>query len=399
MPDREPAGGHSARLLRGLVWAGVLLAPLAAAVVLLGHSSGSVRFAVLLLAVSVVLVGASVLIRSDPVLHRMDVEDRVAEEVEALRAELRSGLRGGPAPTRDPDESDFFRSPPTATPPPARIPAQRAPERAVAAARPEPGMSTGGRAPGMSTGGRAPGMSTGGRAPGMSTGGRPMREPGLGTGGRAVASAAAVVPPPPPPAPPPAGPRASASVRPGTQYGRPESLDGDFGASNGYAGAMDAPAAGPAGVYGRPAAADDYAPADDYRGGYGPEQAYGPGPGLGHGPGYQQGYGEVYEQGYDDGYGPAGDGYGQQGGEADDYGQQGGEADGYGAADGYEAEPGHSTGDPHYRARRHRPSANDTNVGTLADFAAFGGYDGYGEPPADERYVQGFGADPHGGRW
>jgi len=57
----------------------VLLAPLAAAVVLLGQSSGSVRFAVLLVAVSVVLIGASVLIRNDPVLQRMHVEDRVAE--------------------------------------------------------------------------------------------------------------------------------------------------------------------------------------------------------------------------------------------------------------------------------------------------------------------------------
>src|SRR5689334_19331239 len=84
MPDKEPTAGHSAGLLRGLIWAGVSLAPLAAAVVLIGGSAGSMRFAVLLLAVSVVLVGASVLIRNDPALQRIDVEDRVAEEVRTL---------------------------------------------------------------------------------------------------------------------------------------------------------------------------------------------------------------------------------------------------------------------------------------------------------------------------
>ncbi|WP_433792480.1 hypothetical protein [Actinoplanes sp. CA-252034] len=68
--------------------------------------------------------------------------------------------------------------------------------------------------------------------------------------------------------------RAAATVRPGgTQYGRPESPDGDFGATNGYAGGTD------------------------------PETS------------------------------------------------------------------------AQYKARRHRPSANDTNVGTLADFAGYPGYD------------------------
>ncbi|MFC7535440.1 hypothetical protein [Actinoplanes sp. GCM10030250] len=92
MPERDPQAGHNARLLRGLLWAGVVIAPLAAAVVLVGGGSSSVRFGVVLVAVSVVLVGASTLIRNDPVLLRMDVEDRVAEEVEALRKEMRAEL-------------------------------------------------------------------------------------------------------------------------------------------------------------------------------------------------------------------------------------------------------------------------------------------------------------------
>ncbi|RZU50620.1 hypothetical protein EV385_2395 [Krasilnikovia cinnamomea] len=93
MPDREPhqehREGHSARLPRLLVWAGAGLAPAAATVALLGGDS-SMRVAVLLLAVCVVLIGASLLIRSDPVLLRMDVEDRVAAEVETLREQLRA---------------------------------------------------------------------------------------------------------------------------------------------------------------------------------------------------------------------------------------------------------------------------------------------------------------------
>jgi hypothetical protein len=74
-----------------------------------------------------------------------------------------------------------------------------------------------------------------------------------------------------------------------------------------------------------------------------------------------------------------------------------GDYSGYGADDDEAA--GQSGGDPNYKARRHRPSANDTNVGTLADFAAFGGYertDNAAEQRADERYVQGYGDH---GRW
>ena len=90
MPDLDSEQqGHSARLLRALIWAGVGLAPVAAVVVLVGGSDGSVRFGVLLIAVCVVLIGASMLIRSDPVLLRMHVEDRVAEEIDSLREKLR----------------------------------------------------------------------------------------------------------------------------------------------------------------------------------------------------------------------------------------------------------------------------------------------------------------------
>jgi hypothetical protein len=132
MPERDTQSGHSARLLRGLVWAGVVLAPIAAAVVLVGGDASSARFAVLLMAVSVVLIGASVLIRADPVLLRMDVEDRVAEEVDGLRRQLRAEFASAaPAvPEEDPrpplpvrntgGRAQVTPAPPAFTSPPGR---------------------------------------------------------------------------------------------------------------------------------------------------------------------------------------------------------------------------------------------------------------------------------------
>jgi hypothetical protein len=119
--------------------------------------------------------------------------------------------------------------------------------------------------------------------------------------------------------------------------------------------------------------------------------AYDSGTGYGHDSGGYEGdvggHGYGVENYEGEGYGGYPDG---------DYPGSGYDDGGFGG-DGSEQ----STGDPNYKARRHRPSANDTNVGTLADFAAYGGYDrsssGY-DRGGDERYVQGY--DPNGyGRW
>ena len=466
MPEMDTETGHSSRLLRGLIWAGVLLAPLAAAVVLLGQSSSSVRFAVLLIAVSVVLIGASVLIRNDPVLQRMHVEDRVADEIDTLRRDLRAEFGRGVASGPPPDNSGFFRDAPMA--PPADDPFPARPRRT-----PDPGFANGGRvaapAPGVGNGGRvaapAPGSGDGGRVaasdPGFGNGGRVVgSDPGFGSGGRAAvpapAAAVAAVHPVGPgggpgpefdepsfgrrgpgmtsgprpvaaaapiPAPrgaaavpaSPAAPRASATVGPGGvavgpggvavgpggvavgpgggavgpgggQYGRSGPPDADFGGSNGHAAARVAGTYGSArvaapgpndyghgpagGGHGGPAG-DGYAQPDGVYGtpsgraapnGYDPSNAYDPSNDFGLGNGYR-------DESYDD-YSP---------GDPDvaDYGLDGG-------YDGPQA-----SGDPDYKARRHRPSANDTNVGTLADFAAYPGWTD--EPQPDERYVQGYG--------
>ncbi|HWS36425.1 MAG TPA: hypothetical protein VN408_27285, partial [Actinoplanes sp.] len=61
-------------------------------------------------------------------------------------------------------------------------------------------------------------------------------------------------------------------------------------------------------------------------------------------------------------------GYDQTGYEQGDYEQGDYDQNGY-----HDQQPSESTAQ--YKARRHRPSANDTNVGTLADFANMPGYD------------------------
>ncbi|AEV88946.1 Actin cytoskeleton-regulatory complex protein PAN1 [Actinoplanes sp. SE50] len=418
MPERDSPAGHSARLLRGLLWAGVILAPVAGAVVLLGGTGNSVRFGILLTAVSVVLVGASVLIRSDPVLLRIDVEDRVAEEVDRLRRGLITELAGhasaAPDPNRPPltehrapgrplaidrdqqpghdgehtmgfgpngrgRQGNFVEQPGFETPPaPQNVPApqgfagphdfagpqgfdepttygpgpqgfdsgfdeqpsgffddyaqpddgpQHAPEP------PLPPRPAGGRA--VVSGSARP-MSPGAPA------GRASAAVPISSASAAVPAASAAVP-----AAAVVPPRGAASVPPaaaGTARVAAAAVVPPAGAGAVY-GSGGHPVTRPAPAYGHPEAVNGdfgYAPHDN---GY----DYGPDDGNGYGPKYGTGYGP------DDG-------------------------NRYGPKSGTGFEPG--TGgfrptpdDPaQYQARRHRPSANDTNVGSLADFANMPGY-------------------------
>ncbi len=175
MSDWDAQDGQNMGLLRALLWAGVGLAPVAALLVLVG-GEGPTRFGVLLVAVSVVLLGATMLVRSDPVLLRMDVEDRVADEVNALRAELRGEIaaaasvaRAPAAPVREPGRTPVREHGRTSVREPGRTPVR------------EPGQ-TSARQPGHMPA-REPGQTTGGRAAVV-----PVRpEPGTRTGGRAAA--------------------------------------------------------------------------------------------------------------------------------------------------------------------------------------------------------------------
>src|SRR5215212_1135206 len=169
---RVAENGQNARLLRALVWAGVGLAPIAALVVLLGDSVGPVRLGVLLIAVCVVLVGASLLVRNDPVLLRMHVEDRVADEVSALRDELRSEFAASHAPmTAAPVAAAPMATAPVAAAPPrpAGAASRRSPMAAAAVPGPpalrEPSIRTGGRAvPGQAVSGASVGAASVGGA-------------------------------------------------------------------------------------------------------------------------------------------------------------------------------------------------------------------------------------------
>ena len=241
----------------------------------------------------------------------------------------------------------------------------------------------------------------------------------------------------------PEAPRASAAVRPGgTQYGRSESPNDDSGASNGHASPHSGqPAKG--GTYGS-VRVGDYSSGYDAPGDYGSgeygQDAYGydsgghraangydrpanghdrpangyDRPANGHDrPGNVYGRPDAHVQpdSYAQPDAPAqADSYAQPDsyaqadahlqpdsyGQPETYGQpdDGYDADGYGLVGDYDGAVPNGR-DPNYKARRHRPSANDTNVGTLADFASYGGWDA--DPQPDERYVQGYGP-ARGGR-
>jgi hypothetical protein len=189
-------------------------------------------------------------------------------------------------------------------------------------------------------------------------------------------------------------------VRPGPQYGRPDALDGDFGAADGYAGANGYPDQGHSDAGGYPGyeRTGGY-PASERDGGDG-YSVSGRDGGDGYpvsgrdggdagGPwdadyrrdrwdsgGLPGGAGDSGDHGYrpisqDDGWGSGAgrsteqDRAGYQGGDRQRGARQNGR-------DGHDPAAGPDSGE--YQARRHRPSANDTNVGTLADFASYGGY-------------------------
>jgi hypothetical protein len=93
MPDVDPEDARrSARLFPALFWAGVGLAPLAALLILLGSSGGAVRFGAVLGVLAPVLIGLSIALRPDPDTVRLQIEEALLEEIDALRSEMRRDL-------------------------------------------------------------------------------------------------------------------------------------------------------------------------------------------------------------------------------------------------------------------------------------------------------------------
>ncbi|GAB7049605.1 hypothetical protein JCM9534A_47310 [Catenuloplanes indicus JCM 9534] len=93
MPAPDPVEERAnPRLAQGLLWAGVGLAPLAALLLLLGGSTGLLRFAVFVVLVSIALIGTSVALRGGSGASRVDLEEVMVEEMVRLRAEVRSEI-------------------------------------------------------------------------------------------------------------------------------------------------------------------------------------------------------------------------------------------------------------------------------------------------------------------
>jgi hypothetical protein len=70
----------------------VVLAPVAAALVLLSASAGGLRVAAVLAILTVVLVGLSIMLRPDARTVRIELEDQLFEEIDALREDIRRDI-------------------------------------------------------------------------------------------------------------------------------------------------------------------------------------------------------------------------------------------------------------------------------------------------------------------
>ena len=93
MPNRdddEPRAGRP--LLKVLFWAGVALAPVAMALLLLADGNGPLRIAAVLAILSVVLIGLSVALRGDAESVRVSMEDALAEEIDNLHRDVRKDI-------------------------------------------------------------------------------------------------------------------------------------------------------------------------------------------------------------------------------------------------------------------------------------------------------------------
>ncbi|HEX9999486.1 MAG TPA: hypothetical protein VGB74_03455 [Actinoplanes sp.] len=338
-----------------------MLASLAAVIALLGHDST----AVLLTAVGVALIGVALLRQRDPARQQAEIEERVAGKVAALRREMRAEFGGGAGAGASPsvETSGTFYSPSADTSGSFYSPSVESSGSFYV----RPAEASGYGQPAEASGYGQPAEATGGYSYGQ-----PPEESGF-FGGLFEDQPAQASPIPRQrgsASVPAMQPRDYAAGSGSVTYGRPEALEGDFGASTGYvdtAGYLDPGYADTGGSY--PAGGNTYGSKGTP---YGSPAT---------------GYDADDYNGYGDGYGPAGGRNAASGYEPADYRATGYDQPGAGYAD--PSPP--IDADAQYRARRHRPSANDTNVGTPADFAAYGGHP---EPAPADHYAPTYGSAP-----
>jgi hypothetical protein len=80
------------RLITGLFWGGVGIAPLAALLLLIGQSGGPLRIAAVLAILAVVMIGLSITLRDNSDAVRVELEEVLYEEIDALRKDVREDI-------------------------------------------------------------------------------------------------------------------------------------------------------------------------------------------------------------------------------------------------------------------------------------------------------------------
>ncbi|HEX6501230.1 MAG TPA: hypothetical protein VF054_19690 [Micromonosporaceae bacterium] len=93
MPGSETtAVKRGGKLLSLLFWAGVALAPLAAVLLLLSQGETMLRAAVVVAVLAVVLIGLSITLRPDSETVRVEIEETLYDEIDALREGVRRDI-------------------------------------------------------------------------------------------------------------------------------------------------------------------------------------------------------------------------------------------------------------------------------------------------------------------
>ena len=89
MPASQPKDVRRWQVPQGLFWGGMALAPAAVLILLFGQSVGSLRIAVVLAVITIVLLALSIAMRPSVEMLRVDIEHRVLDEVERVRVKAR----------------------------------------------------------------------------------------------------------------------------------------------------------------------------------------------------------------------------------------------------------------------------------------------------------------------
>jgi hypothetical protein len=80
------------KLLPALFWSGVGLTPIAALLLLIGSGTGSIRFAVVLVLVSMVLIGVSITLRRESESVRTELQETIFDEIDVMRGDVRNDI-------------------------------------------------------------------------------------------------------------------------------------------------------------------------------------------------------------------------------------------------------------------------------------------------------------------